>query len=734
MPLHAATIALSAFLLFLVQPIIARQILPWFGGSAAVWTTCMVFFQVALLAGYFYSDTVIRRLAPRGQAILHTALLLASLAFLPITVSDTMKPVDATDPVARILLLLAVTIGLPYLMLATTGPLVQAWFARQYRSARVYRLYALSNLASMLALIAYPPLIEPNASGRLQSLGWSAGYGLFVVLAIAAAWSGARRGAAPAADGVDAADAHAEASAAPPAALAPVAGAAPTAGTASSIPPTAAARRAANAAALRAAHDAAGIAAPRRDPGAPPTAGEQALWLVLAALGSVLLLAVTTHVTQNVASIPFLWVLPLAIYLMTFILCFDGKGWYWRPQYVVLAAVATVAMVGGLSFQPEGYGVVRGLLHLEQAVPVYAFGLFVLCMFLHGELVARKPAPAHLTRFYLMVSLGGAVGGLLVGIAAPMAFDWYWELPIALTLVALLAGALSRGGLRVAGAVATIACAAMLFDYVRWVRNDVIELSRNFYGTLRITGSTQADAKDARRRLMHGVILHGEQFLAPDLRALPTTYYGPTSGIGRTIEAHRAPGMRVGLIGLGVGTLATYGREGDVYRLYELNPEVLDMARRQFTYLQDSRATIEPALGDARLVLEREAPQRFDVLAVDAFSSDSIPVHLLTREALAVYRRHLADRGSVVFHVTNRYLDLAGVVRQLADEAGLQAVRISDEPPDSDPRYRSDWIAVTGNASVADALRAGGGTEVAPPPAGRAPWTDDHHNLFEVLK
>jgi hypothetical protein len=341
MILHAATIALSAFLLFLVQPIIARQILPWFGGSAAVWTTCMVFFQVALLAGYFYSDTVIRRLAPRTQAIVHTVLLLASLAFLPITLSEAMKPADASQPIGRILLMLTTTIGLPYLMLATTGPLVQAWFTRQYRSAQVYRLYALSNLASMLALIGYPPLIEPNASGHLQSIGWSVAYAVFAVLGIAAAWSGARRASAPVEVGT--VDAHAEGIAAP----------APAAATPAAV-------------AMQAAHEAAGAYThARRDPAAPPSVGEQGLWLLLAALGSALLLAATTHITQNVASIPFLWVLPLSIYLITFILCFDGKGWYWRPQYMLLAALATVAMIGGLSFRPEGFGVTRGLLHIE---------------------------------------------------------------------------------------------------------------------------------------------------------------------------------------------------------------------------------------------------------------------------------------------------------------------------------------------------------------------------------
>jgi hypothetical protein len=738
MILHATTIALSAFLLFLVQPIIARQILPWFGGSAAVWTTCLVFFQVALLAGYLYSDVVIRRLAPRSQAIVHTVLVLASLAFLPITVDEVFKPTEATQPVGRILLLLTMTIGLPYLMLATTGPLVQAWFTRRFHGARVYRLYALSNLASMIALIGYPPLIEPHASGWQQSVGWSVGYGVFALLAIASAWSGATRGAlaggertghGPLAAGAPlppdeagretaAADAHAAGISAPPAGR--------------GRPPAGAT---AMATAMRAAHDEAGapIGLPAGDRAAPGVA-EQALWALLAALGSVLLLAVSTHITQNVASIPFLWIAPLAVYLVTFILCFDGSGWYWRPQYLLLAALATVVMIGGLSWRPAGFGVERLVLPIDIAVPLYVFGLFVLCMFLHGELVARKPAPEHLTRFYLMVSAGGALGGLAVGVLAPLAFDWYWELPLALAAVAALVALLSRGPLRVAGAVAGLACAALLVDYVRWVRDDVIELQRNFYGTLRVKQADYGDPRLDRRRLVHGVILHGEQFTHPELRRQPTTYYGPTSGVARAIDARREGPMRVGLIGVGVGTLATYGRTGDVYRLYELNPVVMDVARRQFTFLADSAATIEEALGDARLVLEREPPQRLDVLAVDAFSSDSIPVHLVTREAIAVYRRHLAERGIVAIHISNRYLDLSGVVRQLADEAGMHAVRFIDEPPDDNPLFRSDWILLTADAMIAEVLRGIGGTDVAAPPAGRRPWTDDHHNLFEILK
>ena len=701
MTLHALTIALSAFLLFLVQPIIARQILPWFGGSAAVWTTCMVFFQVVLLAGYFYSDFVIRKLTPRKQAIVHTTLLLASALCLPITAAEALKPTGASHPIADILWLLTLTIGLPYLMLATTGPLVQAWFTREFSSARVYRLYALSNLASMTALIAYPPLIEPYAQARTQSIGWSVAYIAFAVLAIAAAWRGARvRTLEPAATPVPT----------PAMSDAPI--------------------------------------NPIANP--PPAVGAQAMWLLLAGLGSVLLLAVTTHITQNVASIPFLWVLPLALYLITFILCFDGEGWY-RPAIMrPLAVIACGVMLAGLTLRFGDAGLQRGLIPIRYAVPLYALGLFLTCMFVHGELVARKPSPAHLTRFYLMVSLGGAIGGLLVGIAAPLLFSWYWELPIALTIVAALGVTLSATAtslqtgrtphlaVKLIGLLAVVGCATLLGDYVGWIRGEMREVSRNFYGTLRVRAVEGQEPLQARRQLLHGEILHGEQFTDPSRRSEPTTYYGPQSGIGQLIAAQQAARgntpLRVGLIGVGIGTLAGYGRTGDVYRLYELNPAVFELARSQFTYLSDSAAQIQEVLGDARLMLEGEPAQRFDVLAVDAFSSDSIPVHLLTREALAVYRRHLAEQGAVAFHVTNRYLDLKGVVRRLADETGMQAVLISDEPAASHHTYRSDWIVLTAQPSLANTLRAQGGVTPQAPPAGRATWTDDHHNLFEVLK
>lgn len=685
MPLFAATIALSAFLLFLVQPIVARQILPWFGGSAAVWTTCMLFFQLVLLAGYAYSDAVIRRLRPRAQSALHGALLLASLAFLPITADVAFRPPDADNPTGRILLLLAATIGLPYLLLSTTGPLVQAWFARRHAHRRVWRLYALSNLASMAALLAYPPIVEPLATGRMQAIGWSAGYALFVLLALAAAWS-AREAHAPAAV-LDAAADRVDAVAAD----------------------------------------------------APPRPGQQALWLLLAALGSVMLLSVTTHITQNVASVPFLWVLPLAIYLLTFILCFDAKGWYRRSWYGLVASVMLVVMLGGLSWRYDWDkgSFVRGLIPLDEAVPLYAFGLFVLCMFCHGELVERRPAPRHLTRFYLMIALGGALGGIVVAVVAPLAFDWYWEFPIALAGLAAVLIFLTTGPIQLLAAAAFCVSLIGLADHAKFVRADAIEISRNFYGVLRVKASAPESDPTLRWRLLHGSITHGEQFRSPGLSKQPTTYYGPQSGVGVALAsvralAHERP-MRVGLIGLGVGTLASYAAEGDVYRVYELNPAVVDFARRHFSYLADSAARIEFALGDARLVLEREPPQRFDVLAVDAFSSDSIPVHLITVEAIREYRRHLAEGGVIAFHVSNRYLDLTGVVRLLADEIGWHAIRVVADPAPGTLLYRSDWVLVTADAALAERLEAGGGQRIAVDPALRA-WTDDFHNLFRVLR
>ena len=673
MLLYACTIFTSAFLLFLVQPVIAKQILPWFGGSAAVWTTCLVFFQVALLAGYAYSDLTTRRLKPRTQVMLHLALLAASLAVLPIVAHTSWKPAGDEDPGVRILGLLFATIGLPYFLLATTGPLVQAWFARTFPSGTVYRLFALSNLASMLALISYPFAFEPWVTTATQAYGWTAGYVLFILLCGASALYSLRNAGAPV-----------EASAAAPAAQS---------------------------------------AAPA------PGGADLALWLALSAMGSWLLLAITNHITQNIASIPFLWLAPLTLYLLTFILCFESDGWYQRS--LLLGPLAVI-----LGFCAWGLQTSDVTLEIKIAIPLYLTGLFVCCIFFHGELAKMRPAPRYLTLFYLMVSLGGALGGMFVGLVAPRIFPTYYELGLGFVLTALLAAVTLRRMpffvWLVAIAMAGV-CGYFWNQQVGQLKEDARVMVRNFYGTLRTKDTGPETSEDAVRRLIHGVILHGEQYLKPERRTEPTTYYGPDSGVALAIRNISPDHQRVGVIGLGTGTLAVWGKPGDTYRFYDINPHVIEVAQSEFTYLKDSKAKIEVSLGDARLNLEREAPQSFDVLVVDAFSSDSIPVHLITREAMAVYLKHVKPGGAVVFHVTNRFLKLAPVVKSLADSLGLYAALIIDDA-DETSFSKTDWVIVTRDRALIDSGAIAGKAGEFDAIPGLKLWTDDFNNLFQILK
>ena len=669
--LFAGTIFSSAFLLFLVQPLIAKQILPWFGGSAAVWSICMVFFQAVLLAGYAYSDWVTRHLRVRVQAALHVGLLLASLAFLPLVVAARWKPTGAEDPTWLILGLLLATIGLPYFLLSTTGPLVQSWVARTPWSARVYRYFSLSNLASLLSLLSYPVLIEPRSSLLQQAQGWSWGYGAFVVLCagttllVAYRWSEA----------------------------VPASTSTATAGEET-----------------------------------PPRWSDALLWLALPALASWLLLAVTNHITQNVAAVPFLWILPLSLYLFTFVLCFESDRWYRRGVFLPLTAGVLVLCAFGLQHH-IGSDVRTGL-------PIYVGGLFVLCMFLHGETARLRPAPRYLTRFYLMLSLGGAIGGALVGLVAPHVLPAYYELGIGLTLTALAAVAVLRHRLwlRLSGAALAACCVFFLVAQIRSDRLGARHLVRSFYGALITFDVRRANPPSYVRLLSHGSIKHGEQFLDPLRRREPTTYYGATSGIGRAMAAAPGGPRRVGLIGLGAGTLATYGRSGDVYRIYEINPQVFELADSEFTFLRDSSAQTERVLGDARLALEREAPQGFDLLAVDAFSGDAVPVHLLTAEALDVYLRHMKPDGIVAFHVSNRYLELAPVVARIAALKGVHAVLVSDDAKESKWLNSTDWVLVARDPAVLAREPVRGAASPIALPADTRPWTDDFNNLLGVLK
>ncbi len=667
--LYAATNFLSSFLLFLVQPLIARLILPWFGGSAAVWTTCMLFFQALLLAGYAYAHFLVRR-SSRWEPVIHSALLIVALATLPIAPNEVWKPAGTEEPVSWILLVLGASVGLPYFLLAANSPLLQAWFARARPNQNPYRLFAVSNFGSLVALLGYPFLLEPYLGGAGQVSLWSWLFAGFAVLCAAVAW------------------------------LTPKV----------SVPvPQSAAESVA--------------------------AGKSPywLWIALAATGSVLLLAVTNHLTQNVAAVPLLWLVPLTIYLLSFIITFESEGWY-RPEYLCYVLLAAIGLMG--------YMLVETDFQFELGVQLAVFlpGLFLACLFCHGELYRLRPAPSRLTAFYLAVSAGGALGGLLVAVVAPLTLRGYHELGIGLVALALLAalrfasitGVARWGSLLVLLGVA--GCAA--YDGFRYQR-DVRVSTRSFYGVLRVKEYGIPGSEAHLRRLVHGAIMHGEQYMHDKFRRELTTYYHQDSGIGAAIRSVGGRPARVGVIGLGTGTIAAYGRTGDLYRFYDIDARVMQIALHEFTYLGDSAAKIELALGDARLTLEREAPRGFDVLAVDAFSSDAIPVHLITREALGVYLKHVKPDGIVAFHVSNRFLDLIPVVARLAQEHGAHAVLVRDDPDEEDDhkRSRSDWVLVSRDPAALKRpeIVERGASAPEQRPEWRT-WTDDYSNLIQILK
>ena len=660
--MFGAAIFLSAFLLFLIQPILAKLILPWFGGSAAVWTTCLVFYQTALVAGYYYANLIVTRLPGRPQSVIHTALLAAALAFLPAIPGDRWK-LAVDHPAARILLLLVAVVGLPYFLLSSTGPLLQAWYAQRWPGSQPYRMFALSNAGALIALLAYPSLIEPRIATHTQDLLWSGGFGVFAVLCGAVSLSGSWK-----TTGRD----------------------------------------------VSSANSAAATPVPARD---------RWTWIILAAAGSMLLLSTTNQLTENVAAVPLLWIVPLALYLVTFILCFESSRWYPRPLFQRLLAIALGA-VGYASYD------IRVGETLPVSIPLFAGALFIGCMFCHGELAARKPSGEHLTSFYLMIALGGALGGIFVGLVAPVIFSGVYELSVTLLLIAILASVLNwdQGwSQRLLWGVASVAMALVLVAQIGAYHRNTIVLERDFYGSLRVveTGGT--------RTLYHGTVMHGSQFLSPTLRDWPTTYYGPPSGIGLALRNCCAGSKRVGVVGLGTGTLAIYGTPGDEIRFYEINPEVTAIAESRFTFLRDSRAKISIAPGDARLSLEREAPQRFDVLAIDAFSGDAIPVHLLTREAVELYQRHLAPGGVIAFHVSNRFLDLAPAVSRVAQACGLRAVQV-ESPRDDDLGLSSaTWVLVTRNVDFLSRPAIAKAAEAIPPRNIRL-WTDDYNNLLQLLR
>jgi SAM-dependent methyltransferase len=667
---YGLTIFLSSFLLFQVQPMIGKMILPWFGGSASVWTTCMLFFQMVLLLGYFYSHWVVRHLTPFRQSILHGSLLLLSLLLLPIVPSETWKPTGAENPTLHILGLLTVSIGLPYFVLSTTGPLLQAWFARERSGLVPYRLFALSNLGSMLALLAYPLAIEPVFPTRIQSYLWSGLFTSFVLACGMLAWRG-RSGKA--------------------------------------------------------------LAAEQQLTGVAPHWRNKVLWAALAACPSILMVADTSFLTENIAPIPMIWVAPLALYLLSFILSFESQGWYQRKIFLPLLVIG----LGALAYLPT-LGLSEIPIYLSMAINLSA--LFVACMVCHGELARLQPHPSFLTGYYLMLSIGGALGGFFVGVIAPYWFNSNYELSIGIVLTGLVAAiAIIPYATfpRLVWRNVAIASTLIFLLALSWIRidnhleenRDAEVMLRNFYGSLKVF----ADKEDGFRTMMHGQIIHGRQYITPDKVTHPTTYYSADGGAGKTlqIKAHAGP-IRVGVIGLGVGTLASYGRKGDYFRLYDIDPLVIDIAHNNFSYLSRTAARTEIILGDARLQLEREPAQQFDVLVVDAFSGDSVPIHLLTAEAFALYFKHLKPDGVLAVHITNRFLDLRPVVKMAADHYAKQVRLVDYEGDHNRLAFRSRWALVSSDPSFFKHPQLIEATPISVEGDFKL-WRDDYSSIFSIL-
>lgn len=698
---YAITIFLSAFLLFQVQPLIGKFILPWFGGSPAVWTTCMLFFQVLLLVGYSYAHLIATRLSTRGAATLHVLLLLGSLALLPITPRDSWKPSGDEMPVGLIMGLLGVSIGMPYFLLSSTGPLLQEQFRRE-TGREPYRLYALSNVGSLLALLTYPFVFEPRFKLQTQIFAWSAGYVAFVAFC---AWCTVMF--------------------------------------------------------ARAVHEQREIAPEEAIPAARPKPRVILLWLALAACGSVMLLATTNQMCQEVSSVPFLWVLPLSLYLLTFIICFDHESWYHRAVFIPLLAVAVVGAAYAVS---KGSG-----LPMWQQLTIYPAVLWVCCMVCHGELVRARPPARYLTLFYLMVSAGGALGGVLVAIVAPVVFNGYWEYPLGLVATVLLAmfsgsddaasSKLPKAAWIAGGIVSVLVGVALGFVFFKkttyFQLPNSLETSRDFYGVLRVNeeeGDPYTDEEGEWvtnglvRELWNGRILHGFQFMDEDKRHWPTTYYGHPSGVGLATDLHPRrladtiadQNLRIGVIGLGCGTMAAYGREGDYIRFYEINPEVIRFSDTYFTFRKDTQAKVDLVLGDARIKMERELAaeqkQQFDVLVVDAFSSDAIPMHLLTKEAVELFLAHLRPDGILCIHISNRFLDLKGVVLGIAQEMGYPCITISVGSVDSEGVYASTWTILTRNWDFLNNPEVAAVSDPCWPDKGEPLlWTDDYGSMWQVL-
>jgi len=671
------SIFLSAFLLFQIQPMIGKFILPWFGGTPAVWSTAMLFFQVLLTGGYAYAYWLVKR---SKQGWIHIALLGVTIALLaalglvwpsPITPAADMRLVAAKFPILDIFMILAISVGLPYFVLASNGPLMQAWFSRLFPERSYARLYALSNVGSLFGLLAYPALVEPSLTLLQQGWAWAGGFTLFALVAGILSYRARDEGGA----------------------LAQV------------------------------------LSSEK------PSGGLRVLWIILSGTASLFLLSVTNQISQEVAVIPFLWIVPLAVYLLSFIFAFSDSRWYDRRIYTLLFSVTSIAMLWAMTQ--------AGTLNVIIQIAIYNLLLFLACMICHGELYRLRPHADHLTSFYLMVSLGGAAGGIFVNLIAPFIFTGYWEFylgwatTMAILGVMLFPRFLTKVNLQAFTlGVMFLVCVVLLSVSFNKMDNALF-VERNFYGVIRVR-----DLDEKANTMIHGVTVHGIQFL--NNRTRPTTYYVEDSGVGLLLLNHPKYGknMRVGVLGLGTGTLAVYAQPGDFYRYYEINPVVVRLAEGEggfFTFLKDSKAETSVVTGDARISLEQELahgqPQNFDVLVLDTFSSDSIPVHLVTKEAFALYLEHLAEDGVIAAHISNRHLDLQPVLWQLAQEFGLEMIQVNRPASSGDNGFPSEWVLLARDPALLEipVLQSHAESFDGYTTSIRL-WTDDYSNLFQILK
>lgn len=638
----------------------------------------MLFFQTVLLLGYSYA-LFLSKFSLKKQLLLHSFVVLSIVIVQGTILPDiTVKPSDTLSPILQVLFLLSIAVGLPYFLLCTTSIVLQKWFSLIQFEKSPYPLYALSNIASLLALVSYPILVEPFFRLAQQGEWWRAGfllYGIFLLICCGQTFFSTH---------------------------------------------TKKEKKTTQLFVIK--------------------SKTAFIWLILSAISTLMLLAITNMLTQSIAPIPFLWLLPLSLYLLSFIVCFSGKKWYCRNLYAYLFLLtAPFILIFTFSAVPS----------LLLGILIYSLVLFSCCMLCHGELYLLRPTRAKLDTFYVFIALGSVISGIFVGIVAPLIFRGFWELYLAFYLCFFVAFAVllqyknsffyRRMSLFFSSTKEIYWSIAIGFPFVLVTVGIILNglngyssvtTWRSFYGVLAVKEKKLPGAK--QQFLMHGNIVHGSQFTSTDLRFKPTAYYTEKSGVGLALKnvQQQKEQMAVGIIGLGVGTLAAYGRDGDSYIFYEINPQVVQLAKERFTYLSDSKAKSEIVLGDGRLSLAKEK-RTFDLLILDAFSDDAIPVHLLTKEAFAMYLTKINAQGVIAVHISNNYIDLNPLLQQVAKYFNLSTVTVFS--PASDNASAAEWVLLTRDKSLLSlpmfisAAKKGKYKSVAL-------WTDDYSNLFQFLK